>query len=171
MTNIDKSILLNDLSCGTTYHYEIYAENSSGTESYQTPDETFETLPCGIVIDSLVMTKSSARANDEYGDGWEWEFGITVWDLNETFLKMKFNRWSGNNFLDAAANMKYSADNGVTWADINANAVYPSQPIDISAIDNDSSAAGRQVEILVRMKVPFGTSAGYYNSGYGILTE
>ena len=83
---------------------------------------------------------------------------------------MKFNQWTGAGSLDVGANMQYSVDNGAVWTDILANAAYPAVGTDISGLDN-GAGAGRQVKIIVRMKVPVGTAAGYYNSSYGILTE
>lgn len=168
--NTAKNIALGGLTCATPYHYQIYAENSGATENDQTSDAVFTTLPCGITMNSLTMTKAKAKADNQYADGWQWEFNITVWNLAETSLKMKFDQWSGAGVLTTAANMQYSADNGATWVDINANGVYPTLGANISAVDNNPEA-GRQVKILVRMKVPFGTVAGYYNSSYGILTE
>ena len=168
--NITKSISLTGLACAATYHYVIYAANSGATENDTTSDAVFTTLPCGITVDSLTMTKSSAKANNQYADGWQWEFNITVWNMNETALKMKFNQWTGAGSLDVGANMQYSVDNGAVWTDILANAAYPAVGTDISGLDN-GAGAGRQVKIIVRMKVPVGTAAGYYNSSYGILTE
>jgi hypothetical protein len=171
LANTTKNINLSGLTCAMDYHYAIYAENSGVTENDQTADAVFTTLPCvGISIDSLAMTKSTAKANNQFADGWQWEFNITAWNLAETSLKMKFDQWSGAGVLSAADNMQYSVDNGANWVDITANGAYPAIGADISAIDN-SVAAGRQVKILVRMKVPFGTAAGNYNSSYGILTE
>jgi hypothetical protein len=115
------------------------------------------------------MTKSQARANDEYADGWVWDFLITVWDMSEVNLKMKFSEWSGAGTLAAGGNMQFSVD-GTTWIDIEVDDTYSSVAVDISSID-DSGDLGRQVPIQVRMKVPVGTLAGIYNSGYGILTE
>lgn len=168
--NTEKAISLSGLVCGTTYHYSIYAENVAGTENDTTSDATFTTLPCGILVDSLNMIKTSAKANNEYIDGWEWEFNITVWDMSETSLKMKFNSWNGLGALDSGANMQFSVDNN-NWIDILANDVYPSVGADISGIDNDLASSGRQVQINVRMKLPVGTQAGDYSSSYGILTE
>ena len=167
--NSDATIALNNLQCGAEYHYAIYAENTGGTENDQTADAVFATLPCGIVVDSLTMAKSTAKANNDYADGWEWQFDITVWDLSETTLKMKFDAWSGAGALDAGGNMQFSIDQ-VDWHDIADNSVYPAGGVDISGLD-ESTDSGRQVRIFVRMKVPAGTLAGYYNSSYGILTE
>lgn len=168
--NATTTVNLAGLACATTYHFVIYAENPGATENDTTNDAVFTTWPCGISLDSLVMTKASARANNQYADGWQWEFNITVWNLNETSLKMKFNQWSGAGTLEAGGNMQYSVNDGAAWTDITANAAYPAVGADISGLDN-GAGAGRQVKITVRMRVPAGTAVGYYSSNYGILTE
>jgi len=170
VANVKKTLSLSGLQCGKTYHYAVYAENVGATENDQTEDAIFTTLPCGIAVHSLAMTRTGAKANNKYADGWSWKFNITVWDARETSLKMKFNQWSGPAALNAGGNMQFSVDNGASWLDIAANGAYPAAGANIGAIDQ-SAEAGRQVEILVRMKVPAGTAAGTYNSGYGILTE
>ena len=166
--NAQTIISLAGLSCNTAYHYSIYAV--AGSDSDVTGDASFTTGPCGITLNSLSMTKISARANNQYADGWEWTFNITVWDINETNLKMKFNQWTGAGALNAGNNMQFSVNSGSSWLDITANNAYPAVGADISGIDN-SANNGRQVEIKVRMKVPVGTNAGDYDSSYGILTE
>jgi len=170
IANTDAIINLDGLNCGTTYHYSVYVENADASESDESADATFTTSPCGITVDSLTMTKTSAKAKDEYADGWSWEFDITVWDPNEASLKMKFNEWNGAGILGAGGNMRFSVNN-VTWIDILDNNIYPETGVDISEIDNDVLSAGRQVKIYVQMKVPAGTIVGEYNSDYGILTE
>lgn len=168
--NTTTIINLSGLECDTTYHYRVYAENIAGDDSDTSVDAVFSTMPCGISLDSLVMTRSAAKANDVYPEGWEWQYDITVWDESETTLKMKFNSWAGPTILDAGNNMRFSADNGTTWFEITDNNAYPVLGADISGIDI-SADPGRQVTILVQMKVPADTLAGYYNSSYGILTE
>lgn len=169
LENTVKNINLTGLQCNTTYHYSIYAENASSTENDITDDAIFTTLPCGISLNSLIMTKVNAKANNKYTDGWEWEFNITVWDFNEATLKMKFDQWTGAGSLNTAANMQFSIDNA-NWIDITSNGAYPLAGADISGTDN-SANAGRQVKIIVKMKVPIGTISGKYNSNFGILTE
>lgn len=170
LSNAQTIISLSGLTCNTTYHYSIFASNTADSDSDATGDASFTTGPCGIALNSLIMTRTSARANDQYAEGWEWTFNITVWDMNETGLKMKFNQWTGAGALNAGNNMQFSVDGGLSWLDITANNEYPAVGADISGIDN-SANNGRQVEIKVRMKVPVGTYAGNYNSSYGILTE
>jgi predicted extracellular nuclease len=168
--NVTKSISLSGLSCGQTYHYSIYAENSGALQTDESDDATFTTLPCGITLDNLVMTKQTAKANNNYSEGWAWEFNITVWNMAETHLRMKFNRWSGVGNLEAGGNMQYSIDSGLTWANIDTSGAYSNSGLSLSGVDN-SLSTGRQVKILVRMKVPVGSLAGQYNSSFGILTE
>lgn len=168
--NTEKRIILTGLTCGAVYHYSIFVVNSDVTENDASPDAIFTTLPCGITVGSLSMVKASAKANNNYSDGWEWEFNITIWNMNETSLKMKFNQWTGSASLNAGGNMKYSVDEGNSWIDISTNGIYPSLGANIANIDN-SASTGRQVKIIVKMKVPAGTKAGNYNSSYGILTE
>lgn len=168
--NIDATISLNALECNTLYYYAVYAENDSSSESDQSETATFTTLPCGISINSITMTKTTAKANNSYNNGWEWKFDLTVWDMSETKLKLMFAEWTGPATIMAGGNMQYSVDNGISWIVISANNAYPIQGADLSTIDNRTDT-GRQIELLVQMKVPNGTLAGQYNSSYGILIE
>jgi len=170
LADAEARIKLDGLSCGTQYHFAAYAENELATESDQSADAVFTTLPCGITIDSLVMSKTAAKANNNYENGWEWRYEITVWDMQETDLKMKFSQWSGPGALSAGGNMRFSADNGATWNEIIGNDAYPASGTNIGGIDR-SVNTGRQVALIVQMKVPTNTRAGQYGSNYGILAE
>ena len=119
---------------------------------------------------SRAMTKTAAKANSQYVDGWTWRFDLTIWNLAETKLKLKFAQWQGPAALDAGNNMQFSVNNGTNWFDITANNAYPAVGADLTGIDLNP-ATGRQVSVLVRMKVPVGTKAGNYTSSYGIWTE
>jgi len=168
--NTTTIVNLSGLECNTAYHFRVTAENIAEDDSDTSADASFTTLPCGISLDALVMTRGAAKANDTYIDGWEWQFDITVWNPGETTLKMKFDSWSGSAALDAGGNMRFSADNGAAWFEIIDNDAYPVLGADISGLD-ESADPGRQVTVLVQMKVPAHTLAGNYNSSYGILTE
>lgn len=169
--NIPANVTINNLLCGTTYHYSIQAVTGDELESDASVDRVFTTLSCGLALENIVMTKSTARANNSMTDGWEWKFNITVSKPEETSLKMKFDSWTGNSILNAASNMQYSIDNGVVWSDIIINGEYPANGLSIVGLDNNVAIPGRQIEIIVRMKLPFGTIAGFYKSNFGILTE
>lgn len=172
--NISESVLAGDVSidiagleCDKTYHYKITANN--GEQSVETEDAVFSVTCAAIEINSLTMTKGEAKANDNYNDGWQWVFDITVWDKTEDRLQMKFDEWTNSvDTLSSAGNIRFSVDGGSTWINITADASY-SALVDIVDLDLDS--AGTQVEILVEMKVPNGTLAREYSSQYGIRTE
>lgn len=167
--NDPATISLSGLACDTTYHYRVYAENTAGDSSDQSDDASFTTLPCGIEVSNIVMTKSQARADNDYTSGWEWQIDITVWNDAENALKMKFNTWNGPAPLPAGGNMQFSVD-GSNWIDIESDGDYSPASADITGLD-DSGDPGRQFFVIVRMKVPADTLAGTYNSSYGILTE
>jgi hypothetical protein len=164
----ETAIALEGLTCGTVYHYSVSVQN--GTDSDQTDDAVFTTLPCGITLDSLTMTKTGAKAKNSFENGWAWEFEITVWDMEEVNLKMQFDAWTGASALSSAGNLRYSVDNS-NWMDIIADNQYPTDAINISALDLDPDAAGRQIKIYAQMKVPAGTLMGDYSSGYIINVE
>jgi hypothetical protein len=163
----DSSIDLNNLICDQTYHYRLQI-NSAG-EIIETVDDTFSVVCGSIDIDSITMTKTSAKANNDYLDGWQWTFDITVWDETEDKLQMRFDEWaSGVNAISSADNIRFSVDGGASWLTVTADSSY-SDLSDIS--DNDTVADGTQVQIIVEMKVPSGTMVGGYTSQYGIRTE
>lgn len=168
--NIDTTIALSALECGTLYYFAVYVENDLASESDQSDTATFTTLPCGITINSIVMSKTSAKANDNFANGWEWNFDLTAWDMEETKLKMMFNEWTGPASLSAVGNMRFSVDNGMTWIAIDTLNDYSTQSTDISGIAKGANG-GRNVTLVVQMKVPSGTLVGQYNSGYGIKIE
>jgi hypothetical protein len=168
--NVDAVISLNDLSCGTEYHYSVSVVSSSGEDSDQSADAFFTTLPCGIGLDGLNMTKTVAKAKNSYNEGWAWEFDITVWDAEEVNLKMQFDAWSGAGDISSAGNIRYSVDN-TNWVEITADNQYPVEAINIGALDLNTDADGRQIKIYAQMKVPSGTLIGTYESGYAISIE
>lgn len=160
-------VVLSELNCNSTYYYKVVMQNAM--ETVESEDMTFE-ISCGdIEINSLVMTKASAKANDDYADGWEWNYDITVRNEDEDQMQMKFGSWAyDGNTIDSAGNVRFSIDNGVNWLNIDASDVY-SGFVDISDLDMETS--GIQVNIIVQVKIPKGTRVGDYSAEYGIRTE
>lgn len=169
--NTPMSVWLTGLACGTTYHLSVQAVSQDESESDLSADQAFTTPGCGLELDSLAMTRSEARANNRLAEGWEWRFSISVLNPSESTLKMKFDPWTGNSLLSAAGNMQFSVNNGTNWTDITADSAYPASGLSIIGLDKDTTRPGRQIEVLVRMKVPYGTLRGFYRSHFGILTE
>jgi len=166
------AIGLTGLACGTEYHFTVNGQDESGAETDATLDATFTTLPCGLRLDGLAMTKTGAKAKNNYEEGWEWQFALTIWDAQETRVKMKFQPWTGPNnaLINAGGQMRFSANAGASWVEIGANNEYPGQSADVSGLDL-SAEPGRQINIIVQMKVPLSSPAGHYTSAYGLLTE
>ncbi len=159
------------LLANTTYYYQVrFTKN--GQTTYSIPMSfTTALASTGLSVDSIQAIKSYATADDTYANGWKWKFNVTLNDLNEDKLALKFDQWiSGSSTLDAANNMRYSVDDA-TWTDITANGMYPTTDIDVSGVDNDTSTGGRQVTVYVEMKVPAGTTGGSYSTSYGVRAQ
>ncbi len=164
------TINITGINPSTTYYYTVrFIKNGKVAESVPVAFKT-ASADTGISVDSIQAVKTYAIADDTYANGWKWVFYITINDMAETNLAMKFDQWvNGTNTLDAANNMRYSID-GSNWVDITANSSY-GNTIDVSAVDLDASRGGRQVKVYVEMKVPAGTVGGSYSTSYGIQTN
>ncbi len=101
-----------------------------------------------------------------------WMFLVTV-PTSETLLSFKFGDWiSGANRIATANNMRiYSAQS--------SNAVASTSPITITRANTYSAdlllvtdlfpaIPGRQVQVMVDLKVPTGTVGGSYSTNYGV---
>ncbi len=165
----DNSITYGGLTANKQYTV-VMKSKVTGQTNYTTLTTMFTTAASntGLSVDSIQMTKTYATADNTYANGWAWKFNVTVNDMSETLVAMKFAQWvSGSNLLSAGGNMQYSVDNGVTWTPIVTNATYGAN-VNVAAIDNDALSGGRQVEFLVQMKVPALTPGGSYSTSYGI---
>ncbi len=170
IVGVSGSQALSGLTPNTTYYYQVRFEKN-GQTIYSVPLSFVTSNANTGVLVSIQAIKSYATADDTYANGWKWQFNVTLNDLTETDLAMKFNQWvSGTNVLDTANNMRYSVDNA-TWTTIIANGTYPATDIDVSAIDNSASTGGRQVTVYVEMKVPTGTAGGSYSTSYGVRAQ
>jgi hypothetical protein len=162
---------LSGLASGTRYDYYVRCSDAQGNIS--SASHAFFTTLAGnglLEVTGISAQKTYATANGTYGDGWSWVFHITV-PTTETSLKMKFDNWvSGGNTIATAGNMRISssqASNGpitITTAGTYSGAL-------ILNSDLYPSKAGRQIEVLVEMKVPAGTAGGSYSTSYGVLSE
>jgi hypothetical protein len=128
-----------------------------------------------LAVTSIGATKTLATADDTYGNGWEWEFLVTV-PSTEASLSMKFDNFvSGANTLLAAGNMRFysaqSSNAATSGTAINVTgALSYAGPLMLTG-DLDSNTAGRQIKIVVQTKVPVGTVSGSYSTSYGIKSN
>lgn|GEM_PF-5199774 len=139
-----------------------------------------------------------AQPDGTFLNGWHYAFKVTVYDEAETNLSVKFSDWvnsADSSVVPASPNMRllinqaggmiagvgsealiengsgdiksYSLGNAYTDQNLDNVAT----PIDISGIDLDTSAVGRQIQFDVFTKVPIGTASGFYTTNYIILTN
>jgi hypothetical protein len=66
---VDKTITLTGLTCGTTYHYSIYAKDAALNESHNLGDASFATNACTVDNSApagLAITAADATVNADY---------------------------------------------------------------------------------------------------------
>ncbi|RLC36581.1 hypothetical protein DRH29_04295, partial [candidate division Kazan bacterium] len=152
--------------------------------------------PDGVVIDDIVSVNSFAQANGTFEDGMHFLYRITVYDMSETDMSVKFSDWiksddSGSTIpVDGNTRLLIDESGGTGGViggyteDVIVNGSgslksyelgneYSDQSpskIDISGIDL-AGRMGRQVEFRVFFRVPEDTESGFYTTEYGIKTE
>ena len=129
------------------------------------------TSDAALHVDSIDAQQTSAIAIDTYADGWRYVFHITDPNSEEN-LSMRFSDWVGlnaSNTIPVANNMRISsaqASNPGPVTLTGAN-VY-STPAFIMTTDLNPSMPGRQVDVLVEVKIPTGTQNDTYTTTYGV---
>ena len=166
LTNIttDKYVIVWNKSC-------VPATGSTGTIS--------GTIAGGVAPDALAVTSvtavnSSATADGTFTNGWKYLFNITV-PSAESHLSMKFDNWmntaGGTGTVLVANNMRISsmqADNSDATILLTAPGTY-SSPLNMTA-DLDTTAPGKQVQVLVETAIPLNSVNGSYTTNFGVQT-
>jgi len=128
-----------------------------------------------LEVTSIEITDSTATANNTFGDGWEYIFNITV-PSDEEDISMKFTDWvrdGGTETIAAGGNMRISsaqADNGGATILITAADTY-STPALTMVTDLDPEMDGIQVQVVVEVKIPTGSTSGSYTTSYGVKSQ
>jgi len=118
-----------------------------------------------------------AMANDDFNDGWRWVYSVTV-PTDETEFQMKFSDFLNINGIDtiaAADNIRFystqsSDSNSTSTATVLTTAETYSDSINLN-MDLQPTVPGRQIEVIVEMKVPAGSAGGSYSAQYGVQSE
>jgi len=172
------------------YRISTNVKDSAGNPLAANGDYDFTTAALGNgslaltipVVSSLA--KTYATADDDYDDGWAWDFYITV-PTNETSFQIKFSNWQGSATTMAAANNMrvYSAQasasadaaHAVTITDANTYCSAMTLDDELTAaqaaavgIGDPAILSGRQIKITVEVKVPVGTAGGSWSTQYQI---
>lgn len=120
-------------------------------------------------VDSIEVVKGNGTADNTYANGWEYIFHITD-PNNEPNLAMKFSDWlSGSNTIPVANNMRISSAQASNPGPITLTAAntYSTPPFNM-VTDLNPSMDGRQVDVMVEVKIPTGSASGAYSSTYGV---
>lgn len=129
-----------------------------------------------LQVTSITPTQTLATPNGNFDNGWEWIFNVTV-PANETVVKMKFADWtSGTSTIATANNVRFFSPQS-----INANSTSTAKTLTDNSygdaiilnpnLDLSTQTVGRQIQIVVQVRVPAGTGGGNYTSSYGIRSD
>ena len=141
---------------------------------HNTATSTGTTTDAALHVDSIDAQKTSGVANDTYEDGWRYLFHITT-PNDEENLSMRFSDWvaanSSTTMIAVANNMRVSSAQASSTAAITLTAAnaYSTPPM-IMVADLNPSMPGRQVDVLVELKIPSGTQNESYTTTYGVRT-
>ena len=140
---------------------------------HNTATSTGTTTDAALHVDGVDAQKTSAVANDTYQDGWRYLFHITTPNGEEN-LSMRFSDWVGqnaSNTIPVANNMRLSSAQASSTSPITLTAAntYSTPPF-VMMTDLNPSMPGRQVEVLVEVKIPTGTQNDTYTTTYGVQT-
>lgn len=157
----------------------MYAISASSTDRVtctftNTATSTGTTTDAALHVDSIDAQKTTAVANNTYEDGWRYLFHITA-PNNEENLAMRFSDWfvssTSSSSIPVANNMRISSGQASSTGPITITAAnaYSTPPLVMTG-DLNSSMPGRQVDVLVEVKIPSGTSNDTYMTNYGVRT-
>jgi len=181
--DISSNIVINssavDMATAGTYEVTYNVTDAAGNVAVQETrtvvvEEAFDDT-ASLAVTGIDAVKTYATADDTFDNGWSWKFKVTV-PTNETKFKMKFADFiSGANSITSANNLRfYTAQSSDSFASTTATMITAtntySDAITLNA-DLETGVAGRQIEVIVEMKVPAGSSGGSYSASYGINSE
>ncbi len=124
-----------------------------------------------LTVTSIDRLSTTATANDSYTDGWKYRFHVTV-PQDETNFSMRFTDWVHDNnvsMLLVAGNMRISTMQAASTTPITLTGsnIYSNPSLQLIT-DLDATTPGRQIEVLVEVKIPTATVNGNYSTTYGV---
>lgn len=124
-----------------------------------------------LAVTSIDRESTTATANNSYTNGWRYRFHITV-PMNESELSMRFSDWMHSNMvsvLPVANNMRISSmqASATSTVTLTGSNVYSNPDLQLIT-DLDVTIPGRQIEVLVEVKIPTTTVNGNYSTTYGV---
>lgn len=138
-----------------------------------TASSTGTTTDAALHVDSIDAQKTTAVANDTYEDGWRFLFHITA-PNDEENLSMRFSDWfvssASSSTIPVANNMRISSQQASSTSPVTLTAANAYSTPLVMISDHDGSMPGRQVDVLVEVKIPTGTDNNTYTTNYGVQT-
>jgi hypothetical protein len=129
--------------------------------------------PGELAVTSIDAQKTTAVANGEFADGWQYVFNITV-PTDEPDLAMKFANWmqtNGDHTIPVGGNMRISSEQASSTSTVVLTAENAYSSPDLHMIEDlNEDEDGLQVQVLVEVAVPSDTYNGTYSTQYGIRT-
>ena len=127
-----------------------------------------------LALTRIDTTRSTMTADATYANGGSWTMNITV-PTSETNVTLAFADWtSGANSIATADNMRiYSAQSSnaaTSGAAITITAASTASTALALTGDLDATTAGRQIQVVVDLKVPLLTSGGSYSTSYTVAS-
>lgn len=171
------SVALTGLDEITTYQVQIASGNATATSTATTTVTTTSTASSTpLALDDTEAIDTNGIANGEWADGWEWLLTFTVPDDEDQF-QMRFTDFANDDDdeIAAAGNIRYftaQSDSATSSAEavvIEEEGEY-AEAITLTG-DADAETPGRQVEVSVQVKIPFGTPEGAYTTTFGVRTD
>ncbi|HEV3245088.1 MAG TPA: IPT/TIG domain-containing protein [Candidatus Paceibacterota bacterium] len=169
------SVSLTDLSEATLYHFAVMSGDNVGTSTSADNEfvtqSTASTTP--LAIDSITTNQSSGIADNTFTDGWQWTIHFTVPD-NENAFRIRFSDWgnASNSFATANDVQVYSPESSNASSSGSALLETGNGYSDWLYLTGDTATttAGRQIDLVVQVKIPFGTANGSYSSNFTAQT-
>ncbi len=126
-----------------------------------------------LAVTSVDQVRNVATADGTIENGWRWVFHVTV-PTNEPTVALKFGNWTHTNGVNAISpvnNMRFFSTQAASAAPVTITAANDYSGTITLTGDQDSATPGRQVEIVVEMGVPVGSTNGAYTTTYGIKSS
>jgi hypothetical protein len=165
------SVSLSGLSEATLYHYAVMSSDAVGTSTSADNEfvsqSTASTTP--LAIDGSETNQSSGVADNTYTDGWQWTVHFTVPD-NENAFRIRFSDWgnASNSFPTANDVQIYSPESSNASTSASAITETDNGYSGWIYLNGDTAplTPGDQIDLIVQVKIPFGTPAGSYSSNF-----
>ena len=169
------SVILSSLSPSSTYHFQVASGVGSST-AVKSSDMSFVTISNAsttpLAFTGADAVKTTAVADNSFTDGWSWLVHFTVPD-NENAFRIRFSDWgNASSSFPTGGNVRLSIPGSNASTTDSSKILSGNGYSDWFYLNGDTSSStpGRQIDLSVEVKVPFGTPTGAYSSSFTAQT-